>query len=54
MLYCIGAAPAKLAKTLGISLKEAERLYKEYWEGLPGMLQLRTAIEKFWEKTRIN
>lgn len=46
-----GAGPPKLAKSLGISLDEAKRLYKAYWDGLPGMVQLKDNVEKFWEKT---
>lgn len=46
-----GAGPPKLAKSLGVSLAEAQELYKKYWEGLPGLLQLKNAVEKFWEST---
>lgn len=46
-----GAGPPKLAKSLGVSLEEAKKLYKAYWEGLPGLLQLKTKVEEFWEST---
>lgn len=44
-----GAQPKKLSKMLGVSDKEGERLFKEYWEAVPALKELKDEIEKEWE-----
>lgn len=45
-----GAQPKKLAKMLGITTKEAERLFNDYWDAVPALKELKTAVEKEWEQ----
>ena len=44
-----GAQPAKVAKMLGISVKEAEKLFKAYWEAVPALKSLKDKLEAYWE-----
>lgn len=46
-----GAGPPKLAKSLGVTLEEAKNLYKAYWDGLPGMMELKEKVEAYWDST---
>ena len=46
-----GAQPEKLAKMLRISLKEAEKLYESYWEGVPALKELKERLENYWRNT---
>jgi len=46
-----GCQPPKLKKMLGITLNEAKRIHKEYWESMPSMLELKAKVEAYWEKT---
>lgn len=46
-----GAAAPKIAKTLGIPLKEAEEIYAGYWESVPALKELKQKVEAFWKKT---
>ena len=46
-----GSGVPKLSKTLGVSLKEGKIIYDKFWKGMPAMLSLKEAVEKFYEKT---
>lgn len=45
-----GAQPKKLAKMLGVPMKEAERLFNDYWDAVPALKELKTVVEKEWEQ----
>jgi len=47
-LLCYGGQPAKLADTLGCSLKNAERLFNNFWDGNPSLKAFRDWAEGFW------
>lgn len=44
-----GAQPPKIAKSMGIPLAQAEKLYASYWEAVPALSELKEKIEKHWE-----
>lgn len=44
-----GAAAAKLASTLGITLAQAEAALKAFWDANPGTKALKDAVEGYWE-----
>lgn len=44
-----GAQPKKLAKMLGISIKEAEKLFNDYWDAVPALKELKAKVEAEWE-----
>jgi hypothetical protein len=46
-----GAQPAKLAKMLSISLKKAQQLYNDFWNGMPALKALKEKLEAYWEKS---
>jgi len=43
-----GAQPKKLGKMLGITEKEAKRLYEQYWDAVIALQELKTKLEKHW------
>lgn len=45
-----GCAPAKLASTLGKPSNKAEELYNAYWEGNPGLKELKEKVEDVYNK----
>ncbi len=45
-----GAQARKLAKMLGITVKRAEEMLKDYWDNMKALAQFKEAIEKFWIK----
>lgn len=45
-----GAQPAKLAKMLGVSTDSAKTLFNAYWESVPALYELKTQLERHWEK----
>lgn len=47
LLY--GAQVAKLCSMLGCSKKEGERIFKEFWESTPALLDLKERVEKYWK-----
>lgn len=46
-----GAQPKKIAKMLAIPVRDAKRLYNEFWEAVPALKQLKNRLTKFWEDT---
>lgn len=45
-----GAQPKKLAKMLGISMQEAQRLFNDYWDAVPALKELKAKVEAEWEQ----
>jgi hypothetical protein len=46
-----GAQAAKLVKMLGVSLKEAKRIYNAFWEANPALKELKDKVEAYWLST---
>lgn len=46
-----GAQAAKLVKMLGVSLKEAKRIYSAFWEANPALKELKEKVEAYWTST---
>lgn len=46
-----GASPGKLCKMLSLSEEEGEKLYKDYWDALPALKELKEKVEAYWEST---
>lgn len=46
-----GASPGKLCKMLSLSPEGGEQLYKDYWDALPALKELREKVELYWEST---
>lgn len=46
-----GSSPAKLVSMLGITLTEAEVLYKNYWDAVLPLKEFKEDVEKFYKKT---
>jgi hypothetical protein len=46
-----GAQPKKLSKMLGVTEARGKQLFKEYWEAVPALKELKERIEAVWEKT---
>jgi hypothetical protein len=44
-----GASAPKLGKMLGVPLERASELYSGFWEGVPGLKELRVEKELEWE-----
>lgn len=44
-----GASAPKLGKMLGIPLEKASELYTNFWEGVPGLKELKVEKELEWE-----
>lgn len=45
-----GAAPKKISKMLGCSLKKAKEYIDSFWKGNPALNSLKTNLEAHWEK----
>lgn len=45
-----GAAPPKIAKSLGITLLEAGELYDKYWASVPALSSLKNNLAEHWER----
>jgi hypothetical protein len=43
-----GAQAAKLVKMLGVSPKEAKRIYNAFWEANPALGELKAKVEAYW------
>ena len=39
-----GASPAKVAETLGVSLKQGEKLYNQFWDGCLSLKELKESL----------
>lgn len=46
-----GSSPKKLMSMLGITLAEAETLYKNYWEAVLPLKHFKEDVEKYYKKT---
>lgn len=46
-----GAQAKKLSKMLGVSEREGQRLFNEYWEAVPALKELKQRVEKAWEQS---
>lgn len=46
-----GASPGKLCKMLSLTEEEGEKLYKDYWDALPALKELKEKVESYWEST---
>jgi hypothetical protein len=44
-----GAQPKKLSKMLGISEAEGQVLFKDYWDAVPALKELKERVEQRWE-----
>lgn len=45
-----GCSPQKITKMLGIPLKDAKKIYDDYWKSVPALKELKDDIEKAWVK----
>lgn len=43
-----GAAPSKIAKMLKVSMERAEELFKDFWEAVPALKELKDRTEQEW------
>lgn len=46
-----GASYKKLIKMLGLSDKEAKKMFELYWDGVPALKELSKRVADFWEST---
>lgn len=44
-----GAQPAKIAKSMGITLPRAKKLYEDYWKAVPALKELKDKLIAHWE-----
>jgi DNA polymerase I-like protein with 3'-5' exonuclease and polymerase domains len=50
--YCLmyGGQPAKLASTMGCSLKDAKGYYEQFWQAYTPLTEFKDTITKIWEE----